>query len=136
MAKDDSTFNIFDPTSHKKKKKEATSIPPDIETRYKDLNVDEMLERIKTMQKDLENKLEETFEKGKISTTRVKEVISGLEEPSLDYLRKEKKKFENEVFSALGEGARKEHLEKEQQKEDKVRKGKTLGSRRKWMPMK
>lgn len=138
MPKEESEGSIFDTSFHKKKetkKEEPSSLSKIPEDFSKDLNAEEMLEKIKTMRKDLEEKIGNAFEQGKIDHKHVKTVLSTLQDDTKTAREKAKKKLENDVFTALGKEKRKEHLEKEQQKDDKVRKGKTLGSRKKWMPM-
>lgn len=103
-----------------------------------DTDVKSMLERMHFMNKDLENKLESVYTK----TGMPKEEIHNfLENPNnfsstvWNKIQEDMTSLEQKVWAAVGKHMKKSMLKKKTDKKSKERKGKTLGARKKWIPV-
>lgn len=153
MAQDRSG-NIFDEASRrlsKKKKPAAGATPPAAEKPtaqetpvvQPNREVQEMLDKMRTMQKDLDFKIEELQQKSGMAPEVFQNYIKKIKDMNLNlsnHVQGKKSELEQKVWGVLGENAKQAH---EKSKEppttkpltEKERKGKTIGARRNWIPM-
>lgn len=100
--------------------------------------INEALDKITQMHDELKRKLEETYEK---SGWSIQEIQSYLENPSnfdtaeWEMVQQERKYLSEQVWSWVGNDAKLRAKKKEKTKEEQARKGKMLGARKNWMPM-
>lgn len=136
----ESKDNIFD-TARKKamdKGKETPSPPPaPIKTTGETETVEEMLSKIAAMRDDLRKKMDILVEKSGVSRQEIVNYCSNPNNFSTqkwEQMERKRRDFEAKVWAALGksvEGAK----EQQASKDTKARKGKTLGARGNWIPM-
>lgn len=104
----------------------------------RNMGVQEMLDRIRFMEDDLQKKMDKICE---LSGMSQKEIESFIENPNNfrpGYWKRaqlQKEQLEEKLYNALGLKAKKNIIKKKKVKLAKERKGKTLGARKGWMPM-
>lgn len=141
--KEDEKGNIFD-MAGKQKARPTAKIPPEKipekETKPAEPvgNVDEMFEKMRSMKRELQDNLEKTLTQSGLSPKELENVVQPFK--GTEAWKKSEKEHQNlvkKVSEAIGSSAPgpKTEKEKEESKMDKERKGKTLGLRKKWMPM-
>lgn len=134
-------FNLFSQPPSKKKgpppgEKKSTSsekfdIPEELISKNQD--VDSMLKRMHEIRNEIQKKLESAYEKSGLSPHTLEQYMEALPEKS--HLIDEKiEKLQENAFAATGikpkiKGSRKVV------KASKARQAKTLGNRKKWLPM-
>lgn len=104
----------------------------------KDEEVTTMFERIGSLQKDLEKKLDALYEKGGISHKDLETYLSNPDnftDEEWQRVHKDRDRFLNLIWNGLGSEKKKMQVSKTEKKAAKKRKRKTLGSRKGWMRM-
>lgn len=100
----------------------------------------QQLEIVKKQQIDLQKQLEEIYEKTGWSPQRMIDFLSNpnnFTPAQWEELQKHKKHLDDFIWNQLGAEKKKQAEEKEKEKIQSSRKGKTLGARKKnWIPMK
>jgi hypothetical protein len=148
--------NIFDaagrPPEKKKKKKpldssfQGSTVPkshvesnPSFTTStVGDMEVEDMIKKLRNMDQDLQNKMQRICE---LSGMTKKEVEKFIENPhnftdaQWRKVQLEKDQLEEKIYTAIGVKAKKRILKKKKMKLAKGRKGKTLGGRKGWLQM-
>lgn len=132
-------FNLFSqppakkkgPSGEKKRPEQMERIPEELLSKHQD--VDSMLKRMHEIRNDIQDKLESAYKKTGITPNTLEQYIEALPEQS--HLNEEKiEKLQENAYAATGikpkiSGSRKVV------KATKTRQAKTLGSRKKWLPM-
>ncbi len=121
------------PASESKEKPKPKTIPQEPSS---ELQLKQMFEKMRDLQQDLEAKLEEAYAIGGIGRNTIKGYIDSLLGPEIERLKKDKEKLEAQIYAVLGEDAKIKQASQSQTKHDKTRKAKSMGVRRKWLPMK
>ena len=104
-----------------------------------DADIDSMLKRLHGIQDDIEQKIDQICE---VSGKSRQEIKNYLENPDnippeqMKRFEKQQKELEDKVYAIFGKGAKKKAIKKKKKKLTKKRKGKMLGARKKWIPMK
>lgn len=139
------TDNIFD-TSRKlgQSKKNKTSLeseklpvnknPP---TRN-DYEIEEMLEKMRFMKKDLENQLSAVYQKGKESKINIALLVDNkdhLTEKELEKLQEEEKSLTEKISAVISPESCLKKIPKNKEKMTQERKGKLRGARNNWIPI-
>lgn len=137
--------NIFDPALQKvKKKTKETPHAPIMSTEkrreliMKDPEVKEWITRIEELNRSLKEKIGDLIEKHGFTPRSVKGYLNNPKNFTPDQwnlIQKQRVEIEKMVGIALDPVLRKEQKKAEAKVRDKERKGKTLGSRKNWMPM-
>lgn len=148
--------NIFEAASKELKKKEksggsppASNVPasPDLPTKQvplqsgygaADPDVMEMLHKIREMQRDLDSSMNELREKGKsyhVDVDKFVETSNRLNPVEYEKMKKEEQKFIDRVNEIFPPEANIKKVPKSSDQMTHERKGKTLGGRKKWIPM-
>lgn len=142
MSKKPISDNIFDFAAHQpkpvaKKKPEPSAKPPirsipiDVPT---DTEVEKMLEKMEVLKNDLQQKLEKVFSKSSFDSDAMEKYLDAISDEEQSDREKKHQALENQIWDALGADAKTVFSEKKQKKAKKVRKGKSSGARRKWIP--
>jgi len=155
MAKKEDS-NIFDEAKKqagKKKKKKVTSssegksvsksqakesTPTIASSPVGDMEVDDMLKRLRDMDQDLQKKMERVCELSGMTKREIEQYIENphnFTDSQWQKMQKEKEKLEEDIYAAIGIRAKKRILKKKKKKIAKGRRGKTLGGRKGWMKM-
>ncbi len=129
----------------KKKKKPETSIPaeqavapPPQEPILEDLEIDEIFRKIREMDQDLQKRIENVIQ---LSGMSKEELDSYIDDPKnfppdqWSKMQHDKEELERKMYSLIGSQAKKRTLRFKKKKLEKGRRGKTLGSRKKWLQM-
>jgi hypothetical protein len=98
----------------------------------------EIINHIKSLQADLEQKLDVVYQKSKLTPKKVKDLLSNpnaFSPKDWEKLQEKKRELEKSLGFKLGTSIKKEKVKIEIEEKDRARKGKTLGARKKWMPM-
>ncbi|MBA3956988.1 MAG: hypothetical protein H0X51_01140 [Parachlamydiaceae bacterium] len=141
--KQESNFNIFDPSSHRPKtpKKPSAPISPPKKSSEPSTSSEDpelLLKKMHEKQKEIQSRLENTYTKGGVTPKSLEEYVHGLNPSFRTKTEQDFKKLEADITDVVGKTPKSKrrirvgtaaHAEKE-------RKGKTLGSRKKWIPMK
>lgn len=136
--------NIFDAAAkqagEKKKGKDLRSSqkPQKKGPPPKDEEVNSMFKRIDTLQKDLEKKLEDLYEKGGISHKELETYLinpDNFTKEEWQRVHKNRDRFLNLIWGGIGKEKKKAQAVKKEKKAAKKRKRKTLGSRKGWIRM-
>ena len=120
----------------KKKAEKSTSIIAS--SPVGDMEVNDMLKRLRDMDEDLKKKMERVCE---LSGMTKREIEKYIENPhnftasQWDKIQQEKDQLEEQLFAAIGIKAKKRILKKKKKKMARGRRGKTLGGRKGWMQM-
>lgn len=140
-----SAENIFDPALQKVKKKAKDSPRPVIltaEERRKrimtDPDIKEWVTRIEELNRSLKEKIADLIEKHGFTPRSVKGYLNNPKNFTPDQwiiIQKQRSEIEKTIGVALDPVLRKEQKKREGKERDKERKGKTLGARKNWMPM-
>jgi hypothetical protein len=112
------------------------STPPPTTT-YRDPEVDAMMKQIRDMSQDLENQMETISKKSGLSYDDLKKAIENpkLFKPAdLEALKKKQEDLKQKVWGAVGSMPSKP-ADKQRENVGGERKAKTLGIRKKWIPM-
>lgn len=133
--------NIFETASHllgKKKEPKAKKTPPPAPRRgHIDRETQEMMDKIKEMQEDLKAKFDYVEQKSELLGPNVTKYLQekNLTPAEVSFLEKAKSLLSDQLQNAVGlppKGA----IEASAPSPPTKRKGKTLGARKKWMPVK
>lgn len=119
------------------KKKESPRKNPSPAATYKDPETQEMLQKIKEMGDDLKNKLDNIKSKTGPAAEHFKKLLSNeyiLSPKEFDEIELAKKLLETKVWESVGKPSLDEKSQAPAPATD--RKAKTLGARKKWIPMK
>lgn len=139
--RDSEKHSIFDEASKKlgKKKEKPVAKPPQkIPDEPLQLEeAQEMINRIRRLNEEIEEKLNSFYKHTGISGQKLHEYLSDprhLKAEVWQKIESDQDKLETQIAGALGLGYKK-HKERLNEKITKDRKGKTLGERRRWLPM-
>lgn len=150
-------FNIFDESRKqmdKKKKKKVVkpssskesltlnnqkeSSPSNPKSPADDMEIDNMLKRLRYMDHDLREKIGRICELSGMTKREIERYIENPDNFS-DYewnkVQHEKEKLEDKLFTTIGIKTKKRILKKKKSKISKERRGKTLGGRKGWIQM-
>jgi len=120
------------------KKKAEEPTPTIASSPVGDMEVDDMLKRLRDMDEDLQKKMERVCE---VSGMTKREIERYIENPhnftdsQWNKIQQEKEELEEKIFAAIGIKAKKRILKKKKKKIAKGRRGKTLGGRKGWLQM-
>jgi len=144
----DSPFSLFSSGSHKKsgatpKKAQAPAPVPPEETpegakEALEVDVKAVIEKIKAMSADLDQQLQDVHEKAKLSKIDIKGYLQDPKNFTIEQWRSiqtNREDLEKRIWSMLKQDPKNMVQRAVIDKDEKVRKGKTLGSRRHWIPM-
>lgn len=144
--KNDDNFNIFSSSAHKRKpvpaKKSPAPPPPPPPPRNEEStssnqeDVSSMLKRMHEIHQDIQTKLEITYTKGGISPRTLEKYVNSMTPEQRSSIDQEIEKLEDQVWSAVGSIPKAKRVSKKTSKATKTRKGKMIGARKKWIPMK
>lgn len=150
---DDRPYNIFDPDFSRplkpkpKRPVEPPSAPskppPPKETpagkkKHYDPETDQLLEKIFRMREDLEQKLNTIYEKTGLPRAEIERFLSDRKNfpgDRWERIEKEKKDLEQRLYHVLKMEKREVSKKEAEFKAEKDRKGKFLGGRKKWIPI-
>lgn len=149
---DSDSFSLFDPSSHnsqkpagKKKSPPSKSQPitPEQQKKirskiFQDPELKKWIERIDTIHKEIDVKLKELIEKQGHSPQSLSRYINDTKNFTLEQkklIEKEKEALDKTLGIKLDPSLKKLQKQKVLQKASKEHRGKTLGSRKKWMDM-
>lgn len=122
--------------TEKKPPPPLTAAPPAPNTPYRDPEVNDMMRQIKEMNDDLNRQMENISKKSGVSYDDLKKLIGSPGQPAnVEMVKKGdvlRKKIEGVVPTIAPRLAAPQKTEKQLEGE---RKGKTLGARKKWIPM-
>jgi len=138
--------NIFETAAnhlgHKKKDLKASKLQSKhVQKNYRDPEIEEMMKKITYMKEDLNDKIESLKKKTGPGADRLRKI---LEDPSnfspkeWDDIQLAKKLLGDKLYGIIGKPAEKpveKPVEEKIQSRPSTRKAKTLGSRKKWIPM-
>lgn len=139
--------NIFgfagkQPEKGKKKPHELPSTTPPKSLPFKgstgDPEIDRMLNRLREMDQDLQNKMQRICELTGMTKNEIQRFIENPNNFTDAQWRKaqlDKEKLEQKIYAAIGMEAKKRVQKKKKLKLAKERKGKTLGGRKGWIQM-
>lgn len=98
--------------------------------------IDNMLSKMQQLRKDLEEKLEAIYVVGQLTPQKIDQYLD-LFSDLVDTKSNEadKKDLEDKIWSVMGASAKTQKAKEDISKDTKVRKGKSLGARKKWLPM-
>jgi len=133
--------SIFDYARKKAKPApKPKSTPPASEAKEEEpTDMKQMFDKMRTMHRELKESLEKTFEKTGINPKHFEDSLKlAKSTPLWTEGQKEKQLLEQKVAEAIGTTVPRAKTEKERKEThmSKERKGKTLGSRKKWIPVK
>src|SRR5947209_7916213 len=140
---DDNLFSLFKESSrhldHPARPAEKTDQPtPSQKATPSDTDIEDMLSKMSEMHDNLNEKLRETCERFGMDKNEIRNFLENTNNFRVEEwknVQSQRKQLLSEVWKTLGkkedEGLSKEELEKK----EKLRKGKTLGSRRNWISM-
>lgn len=116
----------------KRKESIIPKIPPDNETQ-------EMIAKIRTMQADLQSRFDVLYKKSGKTPEQLMEYLNNPKNflpKDWEFIQKHKQVLENRVWDVVGEELKpvKNKIRTRANLDDE-RKGKTLGARKKWLPM-
>lgn len=117
------------PTSPEEGGQSPTAADPEIAS---------MLKKVDLMKRDLEKKLSALYEKGSLYRIDIEKYLNdptNFTKAEWEKLEKDKDFLYNKVLSVMTPAAGLKKLPKSKEKLTKERKGKTLGSRKNWIPM-
>jgi len=133
---DEKPSNIFDEASKKPKKAKKPAPPKKPLT---DAEVSKMLDRMNEMRREIEKKVEDACEGKGLTWQNVQDYVN---EPK-NFLPTEWKRLQHrreevaeKLWASLGTDVKKKKAAVTKKKVAKKRKGKTLGARKRWIPMK
>lgn len=116
-------------------KQSAKEKPPAQKKAYRDPEVADMMRQINEMNEDLQSKMESISKKSGLSYDDLKKLIDNpklLSPAQIEYLKKSKELGE-QVWDAVGVPTKPQIKQRENKMGE--RKAKTLGARKKWIPM-
>lgn len=138
--------NIFETAAKKLGHKEGKSPsesprpakerPPAQKNTYRDPEVADMMRQISEMNQDLQSKMESISKKSGLSYDDLKKLIDNpklLSPAQIEYLKKSKEQLGEQVWDAVGVPTKPQPKQRENKTGE--RKAKTLGARKKWIPM-
>jgi hypothetical protein len=114
-------------------------------SRYRDPEVDEMMKKIKEMKEDLQSQIESISKKSGLSYDKIRKMIENpknFSPAAWERMQKNQQILGDKIWGALGkrqaQHSSPSQEEQPQQRENKAgsRKAKTLGARKKWIPIK
>ena len=145
------SFSIFDASSHKPKKgaKPAPKEPPKPlskrevteETKkrlFKDPQIKEWIERIETLHQEIESKTNQLIEKGGQSPLSIKRYLDdpkNFTQKDWQLIQVQRDTMDKDFGRSIDPLFPKQRKEKENKTLSKERKGKSLGSRKRWLDM-
>lgn len=124
------------------KKKPPQSSPPSADKKnYTDSETVEMLEKMNTMRRDLEKKLEGLYQQSGMSGDELQAYLDNpknVGEVLWEKIQQQRQELSDKLYKMVGiEEKARSTIKKSKEKEEAVkkRKGKTLGTRKKWIPI-
>lgn len=142
-----SSNNIFDEASKKGKshpsKETATPTPPDISSQITpptltELDTQMLFDRVRELQKDLDEKKAELQSTLASSPTQVIQFFSDPKNFSIDQwniIQNNRSDLEKKVWALLGKDPKQVRDKQLEDQKDKSRKAKSLGTRHNWIPI-
>ncbi len=145
--------SIFDEASKRPKKKKVVEkkksfklfddIPPsNARGAYKELGVEpemkEIFGKIDNMRQEIVTKMENVFQKGGISQDELGEYLhnpDNFSDQEWKFVSGRRDEIMNDLWKLVGKNTKEVHKKKKKKKVSGERKRKTLGSRKKWIPM-
>ena len=123
------------PAAHTPPLKKETALPPPPSKKevLSDEMVKEKIERMHILKQELQDTLVGVMEKGGITAPVLKHMIKGFSSEQKKDLKIKKHLLEEKISKAVGKQVH--TAEREENLEQKVRKSKSLGNRKKWIPM-
>jgi hypothetical protein len=120
-------------TDATKKKVEIPKVPQDPE-------ISSMMGKIREMQSDLQSRFDKLYKDTGMDASKIKDFIDNPKNflpTDWEFLQQNKKILEDKVWNAVGEELKPTHEKTIRTRANIAdeRKGKTLGSRKKWLPM-
>lgn len=135
--KEDSSFNLFKPNSSTSKKPKAPVNKGDQLTAPRE-DAYKVLSNMKKMHEELNLKIDRLFQMSGKDPREVRDYFNNPKNfPAHEWKRIQERKEELEIYirSLSKEELKKKKTKQEVSKMSKERKGKTLGARKKWLPM-
>lgn len=141
------SFSIFDPSSHQPKKKakpatKSATQPPvaeEVKLRlFKDPEIKEWVERIETLHQEIENKTNELIEKGGHTPLSIRKYLDdpkNFSPKDWQMIQAQRERMDKDFGIRIDPLFKKQRKEKETKVLSKERKGKSLGSRKRWIDM-
>lgn len=148
--KEEKPFNIFDAAGKQKKPTPKKAAPPKKEIPTPPIQkpagneslpstatVEEMMKQMEKMRDDIRAKFEEVCSKGGVNPKQLGKFVEVFQSTeAYQTMEKARLELEDKINSAVGIVVKMSSKEKKvTEKMDKDRKGKTLGTRKKWIPM-
>lgn len=140
--------NIFDEAGKKSstpKKKEpavpqapVAGVPPLPNVNITDDQLAEMFERAKKMRTEIEEKLQEVYDKTGLTRKQVETYMNNPKNFSIQEwqnIQIGRKDWEGRLYGLIGQEYKEKRQKAVQDQSSKERKGKTLGARKNWIPM-
>ncbi len=113
--------------------------PVEIQAALTPDDIPQMIERMRAMNQEIQQKIELIYEKTGLPRKKIDAYLSDAKNftPEVWHsLQKNIDTLEQKIWSVLGKELKKKTLDKKQEKFSKERKGKSLGARKNWIPMK
>lgn len=134
--------NIFDFAGQSSRKpklsKKEIKAPPVSSSDQKEISKEEagdMLIRMQSLRQELMLKVEGMYEQTGIQPENLKTFVEEVKEPSKEEYKAAKESLDERVTKALSLSLNRKKSLRKIKKEEGTRKGKTLGDRKKWIPV-
>jgi len=139
----DHPSNIFDAAANsgKERKNKPASprpLPAEKAKSFDDKNVEGMLVNMDKMRREIQRKIEEIYEKSGVSQKELEDYLSNpnnFNQAEWTRVQANRDRFLEKIWQAVGKDKKKKIVLKEKKKQTKKRKGKMLGHRKGWLPM-
>lgn len=144
-------FSIFNSSAYAKPKKDSSGVkkeeaqpsqtpPPSkkIEDSSTKTEIDAMMNKIRQMHDDIERKLDDVYQKTGMDPKKIKTLLdnpNNFNPRQWEAVQEQRKNYASQISPPGVEGAESPSQESTENLTVKERKSKTIGSRRKWIPM-
>jgi len=138
--------NIFDEAGkHPPPSKKSSAVPPisplktpAATTKLSDEQLAEMFERARLMKEEIENKLQEVYDKTGMTRKQVENYMKNPKNFTIQEwqnIQIGRQDWEGKLYNIIGQEYKAKREKVVQDQSSKERKGKTLGARKNWIPM-
>lgn len=146
---EDKPFDLFGPSAHRKDGDKTPPVsrvvpPAGALPAVSDVEIQEMITKMRNIHDEIEIKLEETFRKAGLDASMIRSYLrnpNNFNTTEWNSIQSNRQAFLNPIWAGIAgdmqkvADLQKQYKKKEMDKSSKERKGKFLGSRRNWIPL-